>query len=35
MGDDAGLEPALPAQHDAFHGASVRQRSKDVFFYFP
>ena len=31
MGDDASLEPALPAQHDALDLASVRQRSKNVF----
>src|SRR3954447_12714383 len=34
MGDDARLEPALAAQHDAVHLAAVRQRSKDVPFCF-
>ncbi|MGY3125099.1 hypothetical protein ACVWXQ_009036 [Bradyrhizobium sp. S3.14.4] len=34
MGDDAGFEPALPAQHDALDVAAVRQRSEDVFCYF-
>src|SRR3954447_18526468 len=34
MGDDARLEPALAAQHNALDLAAVRQRSEDVFFCF-